>query len=91
MIMNTFYKSYTVTDLTSLYYINFIDALVVSQSEALSFDSKQFHQQVDPSKTKDSFLFFEEHFFVNILVYRKSYDFQFEDLSNEYLKFFSEP
>jgi hypothetical protein len=42
------------------------------------------------AKTKDPFLLFEEHFFARVLVHRKSYDVQFDNLSNEDLEFFSE-
>jgi hypothetical protein len=93
--INTICKSYTVTDLASLYYVNFIEALVVSQSEARSFDSKQFTNtsinKLIQRKTKDFFLLFKEHFFMSTLVYRKSYDVQFEHQSNEDLEFFEEP
>jgi hypothetical protein len=93
--MNTFCKSYTDTDLAWLHYVTFIEPIVVSPDEALSFDSKQFtNTSIDKlieAKTKDHFLLFEKHFFTSVLVYRKFYDIQFDDMSNEDLEFFSEP
>jgi hypothetical protein len=93
--MNTLYKSYVDTNLASLHYITFIEPFAISPKEALSFGSEQFtntsiNKFIEP-KDKDPFLIFEEQFFGNILVHRKSYDVHFEDLSNEDLKYFSEP
>jgi hypothetical protein len=86
---NTFWKSYIDTDLASLHYITFIEPFTVSPKEVLSFDSKQFMNtsinKLIETKDKDTFLLFEEHLFESVLVYRKSYDVHFEDLSNEYL------
>jgi hypothetical protein len=39
-------------------------------------------------KDQDPYLLFEEHFFIDVLVYRKSYDVHFEDLSNKDLEYF---
>jgi hypothetical protein len=93
--MNIFSKSYTTSDLASLHYVKFIEPLAISPSEALSFDSEQFMNisinKLIQAKTKDPFLLFEEYFFASVLVYRKSYDVQFENMSNEDLEFFPEP
>jgi hypothetical protein len=43
------------------------------------------------AKNQDTYLLFEEHFFIGVFVYRKSYDVHFKDLSNEDLEYFSEP
>jgi hypothetical protein len=42
-------------------------------------------------KTNDSFMLLKEHYFTAFLVYKKPYDFEFEDLSHEVLQFFPEP
>jgi hypothetical protein len=61
----------------------------------MSFDSEQFMNifinKLIEAKDKYLFLLFEEHFFRSVLVHRKSYNVHFEDLSNEDLKYFSEP
>jgi hypothetical protein len=95
MAMNTFFKSYAETDLAWLHYITFIEPIIVSPNETLSFDSELFTNtsinKFIEAKTKEHFLLFEEHFFTSVLVHRKSYDVQFDDLLNENLEFFSEP
>jgi fucose permease len=87
--MNTFYN------LASLHYVIFIEPLAISSSEASCFDSEQFTNtsinKLIEVKPKDTFLIFEEYFFTNIFVYRKTYDVQFKELSNENLEFFTEP
>jgi hypothetical protein len=40
--MDYFYKTDTETNLATLHYLAFIEALTLSSKEALSFDSKQF-------------------------------------------------
>jgi hypothetical protein len=40
--MDQFYKSCAETDLAMLHYVTFIEPLVVSSTEALSFDSDEF-------------------------------------------------
>jgi hypothetical protein len=51
------------TDLASLYYVKFIEPLIVSPSETLFLDSEQFMNtsinKLIQAKTKDSFLLFE--------------------------------
>jgi hypothetical protein len=86
--MNTF------CDLASLHYVTIIESFAVSPSEALCFDSEQFMNtsinKLIEAKLKDPFLIFEEYFFANIFVYRKSYSIQFKDPSNEDLEFFTD-
>jgi hypothetical protein len=93
--MDLFYKSNAETDLASLHYVTFIKLLVVFPMEALSFDSKQFTnnsmKKVIGGERNNPFLLLEEHFFAIILLYNKNYEVQFEELSQEVLKFFSEP
>jgi hypothetical protein len=95
MAMNIFFKSYADTDLAWLHYNTFIKPIVISPNEALSFHSELFANtsinKFIESKIKDHFLLFEEHFFARFLVHRKSYDVQFDDLSDEDLEFFSKP
>jgi hypothetical protein len=38
----------------------------------------------------DPFVLLEEHFFTTFLVYKKAYEFEFEDLPHELLQFFPE-
>jgi uncharacterized membrane protein len=40
--MNTFFKSYVDTDLAWLHYATFIEPIVISPNEAISFDSELF-------------------------------------------------
>jgi hypothetical protein len=40
--MNTFFKSYVDTDLAWLHYTTFIEPIVISPNEAISFDSELF-------------------------------------------------
>jgi hypothetical protein len=79
--MDTFY------DLASLHYVIFIEPLTFPPSEALCFDSEQFTNtsinKLIEAKPKGPFMIFEEYFFTNVFVYRKSYVVQFKDLSNE--------
>jgi hypothetical protein len=93
--MNTFCKSYADTDLAWWHYVTFIKPIVISPNEALSFDFEQFTNtsinKLIEAKTKHTFLLFKEHFFTSVLVRRKSYDGQFDDLPNDDLEFFSEP
>jgi hypothetical protein len=92
--MCIFCKSYVDTDLASLHYVNFIETFAVSPKEALSFDSEQFMNtpiKLIEAKNQDTYLLFQEHFFIGVFVYRKSYDVHFKDLSNEDLEYFSEP
>jgi hypothetical protein len=95
MSMNTFFESYADTNLAWLHYVTFLELIVVSPNETLSFDSELFVNtsinKFIKAKIKDSFLLYKEHFFARVLVHRKSYDIQFDDLSNEDLEFFSEP
>jgi hypothetical protein len=88
--MDLFYKSNAETDLASLHYVTFIFPM-----EALSFNSKQFTnnsmKKVIGGERNNPFLLLEEHLFAVILLYNKNYEVQFEELSQEVLKFFSEP
>jgi hypothetical protein len=85
----------TFCDLASLHYVIFIKPIVVSLSETLCFDSKQFTNtsinKLIEAKPKTPFMLFETHFFTNVLVYRKSNGIQFEDLMSEDLRFFTKP
>jgi hypothetical protein len=42
-------------------------------------------------KTNNSFLLLEEHFFAVVLLYKRNFEVQFQDLPPEVLEFFSEP
>jgi hypothetical protein len=59
----------------------------------MSFDSEQFTNnsinKVVKSKPEDLFLLLEEHFTATVLIYRKPYEVQFEDLTYENFEFFS--
>jgi hypothetical protein len=72
--MDSFYKSYVETDLTTLHYITFIKLFGVFSTETLSFNSEQFTNNSNnkefKSKTNDHFLLFQEHFFIAVLVYK---------------------
>jgi hypothetical protein len=93
--MNTFCTSYPNTDLAWIHYVIFIELITVSLDEAMSFHSEQFTDnsmnKLIEAKIKQLFVLFKEHFFASGFVYRKSYEVQFDDLSNEDLEFFSEP
>jgi hypothetical protein len=73
--MDRFSKINTETDLAKLHYVAFIDPLIVSPTEALSFDSEQFtnnsNNKVIEAKTIDNFLLLEEHFITIVLLYKK--------------------
>jgi hypothetical protein len=62
-------------------------------TEVLSSDSDQFTSnntsKIFESKNKDPFLLLEEHFFHAVVVCKKNYDVQFEDLPHEVVEFFS--
>jgi hypothetical protein len=72
--MDHFYKSYVETDLAMLHYVIFIEPLVVSQTEVLSFDSNDFTsnsmKKVIQGNINDSFVLLEE-FFDAVLPYKK--------------------
>jgi hypothetical protein len=80
--MDPFCKLYGTTDLASLHYVTFIEPFAVLPMDALSFDSEQF-------TNNGPFLLLKEHFFAAILLHKKTYEVQFEDLSHEVLKFLS--
>jgi hypothetical protein len=92
--MDSFCKTYVEIDLTSLQYVTFIEPLAVCPTEALSFDSNQFtnniNNKVIEEKMNDPFVLLEEHFFTTFLVYKKAYEFEFKDLPHELLQFFPE-
>jgi hypothetical protein len=83
--MDPFYKSCAEIDLTSLYYITFIEPLVVSPMKTLFSINKVIEEKI-----KDHFLLFEEYFFATVLLRKTNYEIQFEDLSPEVLEFFPE-
>jgi hypothetical protein len=93
--MDHFYKSYTENDLASLHYVTFIEPLAVFLTEALSFDSDDFTinsmKKVIEGNINDPFVLHEEHFFDAVLLYKKNYEVELEDLSHEVVEFFSEP
>jgi hypothetical protein len=93
MAIDPFCKSCIKTDLTSLHYVTFLEPLAIFPIEALPFDSKQFMNnsinKIVESKTKESFLLLEEHFFAAISLYKKPYEVQFGDLPHEIFEFFS--
>jgi hypothetical protein len=82
--MNTFCKLFVNIDLTSLHYVTFIKPFVISPIETLSFDSEEFTNtsinNLIVAKDKDPFLFFKEHFFRSVVVYRNSHDVHFKDM-----------
>jgi hypothetical protein len=90
--MDFFYKSCPETDLTTLHHVTFIELFGVLPIKALSFNSKQFtsnyNNKVFESKNNDSFLILEEHFFDAVVIYKKNYEVQFEDLPHEVVDFF---
>jgi hypothetical protein len=92
--MDSSCKTYVEIDLTSLHYVTFIGPHVICPTDALSFDSDQFANntinKVIEEKMNDSFMLLEEHYFTDFWVYKKTYEFEFEDLSHEVLRFFSE-
>jgi hypothetical protein len=92
MAIDLFYKSCIKTDF-SLHHVTFIEPLTVFPTEAMSFDSEQFTNnsinKVVKSKPEDLFLLLEEHFTATVLIYRKPYEVQFEDLTYENFEFFS--
>jgi hypothetical protein len=75
-----------------LQYVTFIKPFDVLPTEALSFDSNQFTSnytnKIFKSKNKDHFLLLEEHFFDAVVVCKKNYDIQFEDLPHKVVSFF---
>jgi hypothetical protein len=77
--MDCLYKSCVETDLTTLYYVTFIELFGVLPIEALSFDAKQFKNnyinKVFESKNNDLFLLLEEHFFADVVEYKKNMKF----------------
>jgi hypothetical protein len=78
--------------LASLHYVTFIEPLNVLSTEALSFHSEMFANnsiKVIEAKNRNPLWLSEEHFFTAILMYKKSYEVQFEELSHEVLDFFS--
>jgi hypothetical protein len=91
--MNSFCQTHG--DLASLHYIAFIEPLAGFPTEVVSFNSQKFTStsinKMIEAETKDPFPPSEEHFFVVVLVYKKPYEVQFEDLLHEYLEFFSKP
>jgi hypothetical protein len=72
--------------------VTFIEPLAVCSTEALSFDSNEFTNnainKVIEENTNESIVLLEEHFFATFLVYKKPYEFEFDDLSHEVLQFF---
>jgi hypothetical protein len=80
-------------DLTTPHYVAFIKQLTVFLTEAMSFDSEQFtnnFNKVIKAKTTDHLILLEEHFIVEVWLYKK-YEVQFEFLLHKILEFFSEP
>jgi hypothetical protein len=83
------YKSYGETNLASLHSVTFIEPLTV---RPMSFNSEQFVNnsiKVIEAKNRNPFLLSEEHFFAAILMYKKLYKVQSEEVSHEVLHFFS--
>jgi hypothetical protein len=93
--MDHFCKLNTKTDLGTLHYVTFIESLVVSLMEALSFESEKFINnsinKVIEAKINEHFILLEENLFVAALLYKKIYGVLFEDLSHGVIQFFSEP
>jgi hypothetical protein len=93
--IDPFYKAYAETNLASLHYVTFVEPLAALSTEKLSFDSEQFTKNfmkiVIEGERNYPFMLLEEHFSAVVLLYKKKYGVQFEDLSNEVLEFFSEP
>jgi hypothetical protein len=87
-------NSYADTNLASLHYVRFIEPLVVLPTEELSFDSKQFTnnlmEKVIEGKLNGPFILLEEHLFAVVMLYKTKWEVQFEDLLHEVLDFFSE-
>jgi hypothetical protein len=83
------YKSYGETNLASLHSVTFIEPLTV---RPMSFNSEQFVNnsiKVIEAKNRNPFLLSEEHFFAAVLMYKKLYKVQSEEVSHEVLQFFS--
>jgi hypothetical protein len=92
--MDTFCKSYGATNLASLHYVTFIEPFAILPMEAMPFDFEYFrNNSIDKmidEKIDDPFLLLEEHFFATVLLHKKTYEVQFEDISHEVFEFFSE-
>jgi hypothetical protein len=77
------------------HYITFIEPLVIFPTEAMPFDFEKFTNnsinEVIEAKTNEPFLPLEEHFFDTVLLYKKSFEVQFKNMSYEVLEFFLEP
>jgi hypothetical protein len=62
-------------------------------SKSLSFDSESFMtnfmKKMIERKTNDHFILLEEYFFTVVMLYKKNYEVQFEELSHKVLDFFS--
>jgi hypothetical protein len=75
VVIDYFYKSYAKTDLATLHYVTFIESLVVSPTEALSFDSDTLTsssmKKVIEGNINASFVLLEEHFLDIVLLYKK--------------------
>jgi hypothetical protein len=74
---------------------SYIEPLTIFPAKALPFDSEQFTNnsinKVIKEKINNSFLLLEEYFFAAVLLYKRNYEVQFQNLSPEVLEFFSEP
>jgi hypothetical protein len=95
MVIDHFYKSYAETVLASLHYVTFIEPLAVFLTEVQSFDFDDFTinsmKKVIEEKINDPFVPLEEYFFAVVLLYKKNYEVEFEDMSYEVIEFFYQP
>jgi hypothetical protein len=92
--MDPFCKSYAQIDLASLHYITFIEPHIIIPMESLSFGLDHFMNKsinvLIEGKTNDPFHLLEDNLFAIALLYNKTYEVQFNDLSHEFLEYFSE-
>jgi hypothetical protein len=87
------YQTCVQTDLTMLHYVIFIELFGMLPTKSLSFNSNQitlsYENKIFESNDEDPFLLLEEHFFEAVMVCKKYYDVELEDLSHEVVEFFS--
>jgi hypothetical protein len=87
------YKSCTEMGLITLHYVIFIELFLrVAKQRSYHSHSEQFTNnytnKIFESINNGHFLLVEEHFFNVVVVYKKNYEVQFEDLPQEVVEFF---
>jgi hypothetical protein len=77
-----------------LYYVTFIDSLVVFRTKAMSFESKQFTNnsinKMIGVKINEHFVYYSKKISLPQFCCTKKYEVLFEDPSHEVLEFFSQ-